>query len=85
MVSCNTILDNFQLNYGIATVFTFAYGKLKPDVISFVYVFFTTGNIETRCKHYFILLFASNIPSTVVKSLIISQICSSCLVSQKYN
>jgi hypothetical protein len=77
MVSCNTILDNFQLNYGIATVFTFAYGKLKPDVTSFVYVFFTTGNIETRYKHYFIFLFASDISSPIVKSLIISQICSS--------
>jgi hypothetical protein len=68
MVSCNTLLDNFQFNYRIATVFTFAYGKLKPDVTSFVYVFFTTGNIETRCKLYFIFLFASDIPSTDVKS-----------------
>jgi hypothetical protein len=71
MVSCNTILDNFQLNYEIATKFTFAYGKLKPDVKNFVYVFYTTDNIETRCKHYFIFLFASDIPSTDVKSLII--------------
>jgi hypothetical protein len=50
---------------------------LWPDVKGCLDAFFTTVNIETRSKEYFKLLFTSDIPSADVKSLLISDICTS--------
>jgi hypothetical protein len=77
MVRCDIILDRFHHNYKIATAFTFISVNIMADVKSCVYIFFTTGNIETRCKTYSIFPFTSDIFSTDVKSLLIGQICSS--------
>jgi hypothetical protein len=50
---------------------------LWPNVKGCLDVFFTTVNIETRSKEYFIFLFTSDISSADVKSLLISDICTS--------
>jgi hypothetical protein len=77
MVRCKLILDNFPNIYRIATVFCFATGILWPNVKCYVYLFFTSRKIETRCKTYSIFFFTSGIFSTDVKPLLLSHICTS--------
>jgi hypothetical protein len=76
MVRCNINLDNFCHNYRIATAFSFASEHIIADVKSCVFVFFTSGKIEIRCKTYFIFLFTSAFFLTDVKPLLISHNCT---------
>jgi hypothetical protein len=48
MVRCDIVLDNFHHHYRIATAFTFASDKVKPDVKSCVNVFFTSSKIQNQ-------------------------------------
>jgi hypothetical protein len=50
MVICDIVLDNFHHYYRIATAFTFASDKVKPDVKSCVNVFFTSSKIQNQMQ-----------------------------------
>jgi hypothetical protein len=77
VVRCNINIDNFTIIIGLPPRLLLHLKILCPDVKRCVYLFFTSGKIETRYKKYSLFLFTSDISFTDVNSILISQICSS--------